>query len=310
MKQEFFFGSADNKHILHAVKWLPEVEPKMIVQIIHGMNEYILRYDDFATFLCEHGIAVYGHDQLGHGQSVFSNEELGYFCKDHPMHTLIKDIHMLRALAQEDYPNVPFVMLGHSMGSYLLRCYITKYAKGLSGALLLGTGFTKPVASDFGLALTKILGMIYSDKHRSKLIQKIIWNSDYKDFDTTRNTIELNWLSHDYEAVKAFYANPMCRFLFTVNGFQGLFEAVNYSCRPAKAKKIPKDLPICLLSGRYDPVGSLGQGVVDTFLMYKNAGLSHVSMHLYPHARHEILNEINKYEIYEDIVKYLRSITK
>lgn len=302
----FTFLSNDGKTAVHAVKWTPDSgEYKAILQITHGMVEFIERYMPFAEFLSEKGYMIVGHDHIGHGQSVASQEDWGYFCEGNPSDILIEDMHKLRSLIQEDNPDVPYFMLGHSMGSFMLRKYLTVHNDNLRGAIIMGTGFIPENMTNLALKLTGFIEKLRGSKHRSKLIQSLAFGADYKSFDMTGTKPENSWLTKDVEIVKAYYNEPRCTYMFTVNGYKGLFEAVNYTCNPENATKIPKKLPLFIVSGAQDPVGGLGKGVKETYDMYKDTGMLDLTYKLYEDDRHEILNETDKQVVFEDLLAWM-----
>ncbi len=302
----FTFLSNDGKTAVHALKWTPDSgEFKAILQISHGMVEFIERYAPFAEFLTTKGYMVVGHDHIGHGQSVASQDDWGYFCEGNPSDIVIEDMHKLRTLVQEDNPEVPYFMLGHSMGSFMLRKYLAVHNDNLRGAIIMGTGFIPENMTSLALKLTGIVGKIRGSRHRSKLIQSLAFGADYKGFDMTGEQPENSWLTKDVDIVKAYYNEPRCTYMFTVNGYKGLFEAVNFSCNPENAAKIPKKLPLFIVSGAQDPVGGLGKGVKDVYDMYKAANIQDLTYKLYENDRHEILNETDKEVVFEDILAWM-----
>jgi alpha-beta hydrolase superfamily lysophospholipase len=302
----FTFLSNDENTAVHAVKWMPDSgEYKAILQISHGMVEFIERYIPFAEFLTEKGYMVVGHDHIGHGQSVSTQEDWGYFCEDTPSDIVVADMHKLRTLIQEDNPGVPYFMLGHSMGSFMLRKYLATYNDNLRGAIIMGTGFIPKNMSALALKLTAVVAKLRGSKYRSKLIQSLAFGADYKGFDMTGENPENSWLTKDVDIVKTYYNEPRCTYMFTVNGYKGLFESVNFSCNSENAKKIPKKLPLFIVSGEQDPVGGLGKGVKQTYDMYKEAGLLDITYKLYKDDRHEILNETDKQIVFRDLLAWM-----
>ena len=302
----FTFLSNDGKTAVHAVKWTPDNgEFKAILQITHGMVEFIERYAAFAEFLTENGYMVVGHDHIGHGQSVESKEDWGFFAEENPSDVVVADIHKLRTLVQEENPEVPYFMMGHSMGSFMLRKYLALHNENLRGAIIMGTGFIPEKMTNLALKLTGFVTKFRGVKYRSKLIQSLAFGADYKGFDMTGEKPEDSWLTKDVEIVKQYYNEPRCTFMFTVNGYKGLFEAVNYSCNPENAAKIPKKLPLFIVSGAQDPVGGLGKGVMDVYEMYKSAGIQDLTYKLYDNDRHEILNETDRKVVYSDLLAWM-----
>lgn len=302
----FTFLSNDKKTAVHAVKWTPaEGEAKGILQITHGMVEFIERYAVFAEYLTSHGFIVVGHDHIGHGGSVASKEDWGYFCEENPSDVVVADMHKLRTLIQEDYEELPYFMLGHSMGSFMLRKYLASHHEKLRGAIIMGTGFIPEGMTSLALMLTSVVAKLKGERYRSKLIQSLAFGADYKGFDMTGEKPENSWLTKDVEVVKAYYKEPRCTFMFTVNGYKGLFEAVNFSCNPENVAKISKKLPLFIVSGEQDPVGGLGKGVKQVYDMHQNSGALDVTYQLYKNDRHEILNETDKETVFEDILAWM-----
>lgn len=304
--KNFTFLSNDGKTAVHAVKWTPDNgEYRAILQITHGMIEYIERYIPFAEFLTEKGYMVVGHDHIGHGASIADETDWGYFCEETPSDVLVEDMNKLRSLIQEENPNVPYFMLGHSMGSFMLRKYLAFYHDNLRGAIIMGTGFIPGPVTKIGLGVANLLGKIFGTHHRSKLVTNLSFGASYKKFDMTGTKPENSWLTKDVDIVKKYYADPRCTYMFTVNGYKGLFEAVNFSCNPENVKRIPSKLPIFIVSGKDDPVGDLGEGVMKVYHMFEEAGSLDLTYQLYEDDRHEILNETDKHLVFQDILSWM-----
>lgn len=306
VRTNFTFLSNDGKTAVHAIKWIPESgEYKAILQISHGMQEYIERYEAFAEFLTAKGYMVVGHDHIGHGHSVASEENLGYFCEENPSDVLVADIHKLRTLIQEENPDKPYFIIGHSMGSFLLRKYLVFHNENLRGAIIMGTGFIPEKMTNLAMKITSTVAVFRGSKYRSKLVQSLAFGADYKEFDMTGEKPEKSWLTKDVEVVKSYYKDPKCTYMFTVNGYKGIFEAVNFSCNPDNVAKVSKKLPLFIISGEQDPVGGLGKGVKEVYDMHKNAGALDLTYKLYENDRHEILNETDRQRVYEDILAWM-----
>jgi alpha-beta hydrolase superfamily lysophospholipase len=311
IKNEFTFLSSDQKTNIHAITCLPKDNKfNRVFQIIHGMCEYIERYLPFIEYLTTKGFAVVGHDQLGHGQSINSEEDLGYVGEPDPNDLLIKDIHILRTITQKKYPELPYFICGHSMGSYLLRQYICSYSKGLAGIIILGTGYMSPCETLMSLGFLNFLACFKGMRHRSKLTKKISFElGPYKKYDHENKDINNSWISRDPEIVKQYYADKKCQFDFTINGFFGLVTAIRYSCNPSNVAKINKDIPILFVSGVKDPVGNNGEGVKKAYEIMKLIGSVDVTLKLYEGSRHEVLNELNRDEVYEYILNWVNEKT-
>lgn len=305
-KETFTFLSSDGKTNIHAVKWLPEDgNYEAILQITHGMIEFVERYSPFAEYLTKNGFMVVGHDHLGHGDSVTSQDDWGYI-GENPSKLLVEDMHKLRTMIQEENPDVPYFMLGHSMGSYMLRKYLTVYHENLRGAIIMGTGCVPDGTTKLGIFVCKFLAKIFGWRHRSKLMESISFGGPYKKYDLTGQTLSNSWLTKNEEIVKFYYHEPRCTFKFTLNGYLGLLEAVHYDNQPENVKKVPKKLPIFLVSGQDDPVGDNGAGVKKVYGMFLDAGSLDVTYKLYENDRHEILNETDHDKVFEDLLAWMR----
>lgn len=292
MKREFFYPSKDGHTQIHAIEWIPEGEVRGVLQIAHGMVEFIDRYDRFASFMASKGFYVTGNDHLGHGKSVTDENQLGYFAKHDGNLCVIGDMGQLREDTQKKYPDVPYFLLGHSMGSFLARQFIEMYGEGLSGAIIMGTGYQPMATLNMGIALTGILQKLRGDHFRSKLINNTALGSYNKAFEPART--KSDWLTKDKAIVDAYEANPLNQFMFTVNGYNNMFRGIRFAQRQENLDKIPKDLPILVISGEMDPVGDFGKGPKTVADTYRDTGIRDVTLKLFPDDRHEILNELDR----------------
>lgn len=309
-KKEFYFGSRDGEHKLHAVKWLPENEPPIcILQIVHGMSEHMGRYEEFARFMAQKGILVVGDDHLGHGLSVKEGEPYGYFCKDDAATVLVRDEHRLKKMIQEQYPGIPYIILGHSMGSFILRNYLTRYGNGIDGAIIMGTGMQSRFAVRLGWLLATFLSMIFGQKHVCKGMDKALFGAYNLKFQAGPGDSG-HWVSVNPENVKAFQSDPLCNFVFTANGFQTLMRLILNLYDEEKLAQMPKNLPVLFVSGKEDPVGDFGKATTKVFHSFEALGMDHLQLKLYPGDRHEILNEADRQDVYEDIYRFvLQNVT-
>lgn len=304
-KEEFYYDSRDEKSKIHAIRWIPDTEPKAIVQIIHGMQEYVDRYDEFARFLADKGILVVGEDHLGHGGSS-AKEDLGYFCKDDPATVVVRDVHRLKKLTQEQYPGIPIVLLGHSMGSFILRNYLFMYGTGIQGAIVMGTGSQPGIVLGMGKLITKVVGAFHGgDRYVSKFVANMAFGTYLKRIKNPRTVVD--WLSVNEENVDKYVADELCGVPFTLNGFHTLFTFISRAQKGKNLKKIPKNLPIHLIAGEEDPVGAYGEAVLNLSETYQKLGLK-VTDRLVSGSRHEILNEDNRQEIYEELYSFVESV--
>jgi len=291
MKQEFFYPSKDGLTQIHAIEWIPETEVHGVLQIAHGMVEFIDRYDRFATFMASQGFYVVGNDHLGHGKSVTDEAQYGYFARDNGNLCVIGDMHQLREDTRKKYPDVPYFLLGHSMGSFLSRQYIEMHGAGLTGAIIMGTGYQPTATLNAGIALTGLLQKLKGDHFRSATVNNMALGSYNASFEPGRT--KNDWLTKDEAIVDAYVANPLNQFMFTVNGYNNLFRGMRYCQRRENLDKIPKDLPILVVSGQNDPVGEFGKGPRTVAQSYREIGIRDVTLKLFPDDRHEILNELD-----------------
>lgn len=302
-KNEFYFKSSDKRTAIHAIEWIPEGEPKAVLQICHGMVEYIDRYDEFARFLSQKGYYVVGHDHLGHGASVRGEEEYGFFHETKGNEVLQSDIHALRICTKKKYPTIPYFLMGHSMGSFLVRQYIQKNGEGLTGVILMGSGYQPAIVLRGGMALCRLFSKVKGDHYRSEWINGFAFGGFNRKFVPARTTMD--WLSKDEDRVDAYLAHPWCNFTFTVNAYYYMFAGMLELTKRKQNETIPKNLPIFLVSGKDDPVGAFGKGVVKVYKGYQNIGLRQVRMLLYEKDRHELLNETDRDKVMRDIYEWL-----
>lgn len=293
---------------LHTVLWRPDTPPAAVLQITHGMQEYIERYDPFARFMAQHGFVVVGHDHLGHGHSAQAPEDLGYFGDGDASEYLVEDMHRLRIRTSVEYPGLPYFMLGHSMGSFFLRRYLTVHGQGVAGALILGTGWYPDAVLRPFAALCRGLVVRYGWRHRSELALKLFYSGEFRRFDTDGTDSTNSWLTRDADIVRRYFADPLCNYRFTLSGYYALLRTMLYLNRAKNTARIPKTLPMILLSGQDDPVGGLGKGVRRVWRGYRKAGLRRAEIRLYRAVRHEILNETNKERVWQDILNWCRAL--
>jgi len=307
-KKNNTFLSCDGKTKINVCTWTPDEEeykkPVAILQIMHGMIEFIDRYDDFARYLATKGILVVGNDHLGHGLSVVSDDDLGYFRDKQPEHALVIDAHHLTDIVKKHYPDVPYYLMGHSMGSFMARKYICMYGDELDGIIIMGTGHQATPMVIGGKLMINLVGLLKGDRYRSKFLSDAMFGSygaRIKD-DKTPNA----WLTRDKEIVKAYNNNKLNTFLFTVNGYKGMIRTILYVRDKKNIEKIPSSLPMLMVSGMDDPVGEYSAGVRRAYKTYHDY-LEEVDLRLYEDCRHEILNELNKEDIYADIYEWIMS---
>lgn len=303
-EEQFYFPSNDKKSTIHGVRWIPEGQVQAVVQLCHGMSEYIERYRGLAEYLAERDILVVGHDHLGHGGSAQSEKEYGYFTDKNGNRTLIRDIHSVYKRTKKEYPDVPYILFGHSMGSFLARQYLCCFGDGLDGAIICGTGYQPKAAVLAGLALSRIEAVFMGWYHRSGLLRWMTFGSYNHRFRPNRT--DSDWLCSNEESVDAYISDPKCGFAFTVNGYYNMFLGMLKIQNQEYLARMPRSLPVLFIAGEKDPVGDFGEGVKKAAASFKELGMEHVQCKLYPEGRHEILNEKNREEVYADIWEWMQ----
>ena len=264
------------------------------------MCEYIGRYSDFAGFMAQNGYIVCGNDHLGHGATSDGGTD-GYFGEKDGRHFVLRDLHRMNSFICKKYPGLPLILLGHSMGSFFARMYAITYPETLNALIIMGTG--GPVAiTGVGIALTELLTKLRGAKYRSKLINNMAFGQYCKKIPSPKTPYD--WITRDNKIVRAYAADPKCTFVFTVSAFHELMCMMRDVNQPQWAQKVDKRLPVSLFSGAMDPVGDYGSGVRTVYEMLKRAGVQDLELHLYDGARHEVLNETNRGQVYQDILSW------
>ncbi len=306
-KEELTYKSRDRQTMIHAIKWIPDGRPIAILQIIHGMQEFIDRYDEYARFLAEKGILVMGNDHLGHGGSVSANGTLGFFCKDDPATVLVRDAHRLKKMVQEENPGVPIFILGHSFGSFVAREYIARYGTGIQGAIIQGTAYMPSGTVNSLAKVVAVEQVLMGTKTRSTMINNMAFKGYLKKIPNPRT--KFDWLSHNEESIDKYIANPLDNFVFTLNGFATMAELIKRVQDEGKMEDIPKNLPILITAGKEDPVGNYGEGPEKLYNIYKNQlGIQSVELKLYDGMRHELQQEIGREQIFNEQYEWLKKV--
>lgn len=301
-KEEFRFRSTNNAVDIRAMRYIPQGEIKAILQIAHGMVEFIDRYERFAEYLCSKGFLVTGNDHIGHGGSVNSEDDWGYLGDDGNRH-ILDDMYELTKLTKKEYPDLPYFLLGHSMGSFYARQYLGEYGNELKGAIIMGTGFEPLYKVKAGMFLCKVLSVFKGWKHRSNFVNNMAFGAYNDKFKPARTRAD--WLSKDEELVDWYVNEPRCSFMFTLNGYYQMFTGIARLHDKKFLNNVPKDLPILFVSGEDDPVGTFGKEVEASVKSLKDVGVKNIEMKLYPNDRHEILNETDKEVVYVDLYNWL-----
>ncbi len=303
--KDIYYPSHDGITTLHACLWIPEGEIKGAVQIIHGMCEYAERYAPFAEYLNKQGFLVCADDHLGHGKSVKSKDDLGYFSKSRDNNVIIRDIRALQLAVKKQVGDKPYFILGHSMGSFFCRKYISLYGGDFSGAIIMGTGFKGKATLLSALSLVRVNALFKGWRNRSPFIKKLAFGGYNKKFAPART--ENDWLSVNVENVDKYNQDELCTFSFTNNAYNGLFSIIKDACSNKTIKAVPQDLPVYFVAGADDPVGDYGKGVQKAYDKFVKAGVKDVNITLYENSRHEILNDDCKEKVQEDILAFINA---
>lgn len=305
VKKDIWYDSSDGINRVAAYIYTDEeVPPRCVLQISHGMCEYISRYDDFAYYLAQNGVVVCGNDHLGHGSTAQDKKDLGYFSEMDGRRYALADLKTLNAMMHRDYPGLPLVLLGHSMGSFFARKYAAEWPQTIDGLILSGTGGPNPQV-DMGIGLSRGIAKVFGKRFRSRLLNSMTFKDYLKQI--KRPGSPYDWVSRDEAMVEAYENDPLCTFKFTANGFHELYNILKEVNDPQWAAAMPKELPVYLFSGDADPVGDYGRGVLIVRDMLQEAGVEDLQCKLYPGGRHEMLNEINRQEVYDDVLEYLKA---
>lgn len=301
MRQDFFFPSGGMGKI-HCCKWIPDGEVSAVLQIVHGIAEYIERYDDFAAYLNSLGILVVAEDHMGHGQSINNGGIQGYFHGG--WFTAVADSKKLMDMTMAEYPGKPYILLGHSMGSFMARTMLCKYPDcGISAAIISGTGWQPKEALP---ALIKIIDLVCKktgEQNPNETLQNLVFGSYNKKVEHPRTPYD--WLTRDAKIVDAYAAHPLCGFTASCGLLREMMKGIYYIEQPKHLALMRKELPVLFIAGGDDPVGSYGKGVRRTAEEFRKAGMQNVTVNIYPLGRHEILNEINREDVYTDVSKWI-----
>lgn len=310
LKEEISYLSCSKTTQIRACIWhnLECSKPSGIVQLVHGMAEHIDRYDEFARFLVGKGFIVCANDHIGHGKSVNNDGELGHIPIDDGASILVEDVRQLHNIMIQRFENacnLPYFLFGHSMGSFIVRAYITRYGSTLAGAIICGTGQMPVATSKAGNKLAKLIAKFKGEKTKNKFLDSLGAGSYGKKVKGAKTN--LDWLSHNKENVQKYIADAKCGFMFSAGGYAALTSLTKYVASAAAASKIPKNLPLIYIAGEDDPVGDFGKGVRAACKLALDAGVEDVSLQLYEGMRHEILNEKNKQLVFDDVYTWIEA---
>ena len=290
-------------HLIHIVKFSPDTPPFAHIHLLHGMVEHIGRYDEFATFLTSKGFIVTGHDHRGHGITAEKNGEFGYFADKLGFERVTEDVREVLLHVREGLGDIPLLLFGHSMGSFVARRYMQKYSDSLTKVVLSGTTFSPGVMGEIGKVVGQLVSAAKSPKSEGALLNGMAFGGFNKQIQNSKT--QFDWLTTDEKEVQKYIEDPLCGFVPTNRFYVDLFDGLKVIHEDKKNNHIKKDLPVLIISGANDPVGKDGKDLFKVANGFKKVGMTNVTVHLVEEARHEILKEVNKLQTYEIIGNWM-----
>lgn len=304
MRTDFFFKSGSGAR-LHGCRWTPDSQVRAVLQIVHGIAEYVERYDGFANFLNRQGILVVAEDHMGHGKSISQECPQGYFAGG--WQTAVDDTYRLTRDTMAEFRDVPFILFGHSMGSFMARTILAKYPdSGITAAVICGTGWQPAPVLAAGKAACALVCRAKGERAPSPLLQAMAFGTYNRKVEHPRTPYD--WISRDNSVVNAYKADPLCGFTPTAGLMRDMMEGIAYIQREENLARMGKALPVLFIAGGDDPVGSYGAGVRTAAEAFRKAGMERVDVRIYPLCRHELLNEINREEIMDDVSRWIDGV--
>lgn len=296
------FSSSDTKHTVAAVLYtIPDVPVRAVLQLSHGMCEYVRRYEPMARYYAERGVALAGNDHLGHGQTALPGE-YGHYGMPGGRYYLLQDLHTMNRRIRERFPGAPVFLYGHSMGSFYARWYAERWPDTICGLILSGTAGPSAL-NVIGQGVATMLSLLEGPRTVSRFMVRANMGSYCKRIPDAQSPNA--WLTRDEGVVKAYDADPLCTFPFTVGSYREMLTAINHVNRPQWVRSLPKDLPVLLISGGEDPVGDYGAGVRKVWSLLGEAGVRDLTCQIYEGARHELHNETNREEVFDYVLTWL-----
>ena len=301
--QDFYFQSSTGRTSIHALKCVPDGKPRAVVQIAHGIAEHIDRYKPFMEFLAGSGFVVAGNDHLGHGKSIRVPAEQGFFAEKDGWWRVVDDMDKLHDIMSKEYPELPYVLFGHSMGSFLTRTDLIKHPDKYDGVILSGTGHQSPALVLGGNAAASVMAKLNGAMGDGAKLDSLAFGTYLSKIENPRT--KFDWLSRDAEQVDKYIADPLCGFVGKIGLYRDMMKGIKFITNEKNVAQMNKEKPVYFMSGDGDPVGDYGKGVERAYKAFCDAGLHDVFMRLYPGGRHEMLNETNKEQVYQDILNWL-----
>lgn len=293
--------------MIHYCRWTPEGQPCGVVQIVHGIAEFVERYDEFAQFLNSLGYLVVAEDHMGHGQSIGKGSIRGYFHGG--WFAAVEDTFRLMKDTMAEYPDLPYVLFGHSMGSFMVRTILARHPEcGISAAVICGTGWQPGAVLKLGKGLGQLICARVGEQNPSEQLQKIVFGGYNSRVEHPRT--DYDWLTRDNQIVDDYVNHPLCGFTSSCGLLRDMLSGLDYIQNPRNLARMKKNLPVLFIAGGDDPVGDFGKGVQKAASAFRKTGMEQVDVKIYPLCRHEILNEINRRDIYQDLAAWIRENTK
>ncbi len=298
------FPSVNKRSNIYYRICVPKGNAKAVVQIAHGMCEYFDRYEDTIKYLTDRGYAVCGCDHVGHGHSAENDSELGYFGAD-DCHCLTEDQKQLTDTTRKLFRSLPYILIGHSMGSFVARDYMARYPDSVDGVILCGTSGTNK-AVGMGIFICKLLEKVKGPKHRSKFVKNLSFKGYNSRFASEKDNN--SWLTRERSVREAYANDKFCNYTFTVEGYKNMFSLLKDVSDPQWEKKVPKSLPVFIISGADDPVGDYGDGVNEIYDRLNAEEINILKMRLYEDCRHELFNETNRVQVWNDVADFVDEV--
>lgn len=303
IKKEAYYNSSTGVNKIRALIWSDsEVEPIGIFQIAHGVCEHIGRYDDFARFLASKGYIVCGNDHIGHGKSVEDEEDLGFTAEKDGYRRFVDDMHILYSIMHKRYPDLPYYLFGHSMGSLCARVYAGTFGSELSGLIICGTAHV-PLDFNYFIDILDKATARFGPRKVNHVMASML--NKFSSLRISDRTSDLDWLSINKDNVQAYINDPLCGQELSLSGIRDLASIAILASDKMWAPSVPFDLPIMIIAGALDPVGMNGKAPIACADALEEAGHNPLVI-IYPCCRHEILNEDCKETVYNDILGFLK----
>lgn len=304
MLKEGYFASC-GKGRIHYCRWEPRSTPRAVVQLVHGIAEHVKRYDEFASFLARMGFLVVAEDHMGHGQSLERDGVRGYFHDG--WFAAVDDTYRLLQQTKEEFPELPYILFGHSMGSFMARTILEKYPdSGIQACVICGTGWMPEMVLAAGSVACKAVCRMSGETNQSQFLQTLVFGGYNKRVEHPRTSHD--WISRDTKTVDAYADDPLCGFIAAAGLIRDMLGGIQYIQRKENLDRMDRQLPVLFIAGGDDPVGNYGEGVRKAADVFAKIGMESVTTKIYPLCRHEVLNELNKKEVYQDLLTWMESV--